>query len=68
MGYSDEQIKDLAATIDACECDSVIIGTPIDLKRVIDINKPCVKVDYKLQEIGQPNLEMVIGDFIKKIK
>ena len=68
MGYSDEQIKDLAATIDACECDSVIIGTPIDLKRVIDINKPCVKVDYKLQEIGQPNLEMVIGDFVKKIK
>ncbi|MGI6738932.1 MAG: cyclic 2,3-diphosphoglycerate synthase [Christensenellales bacterium] len=68
MGYSDQQIKDLAATIDACECDSVIIGTPIDLKRVININKPCVKVDYHLQEIGQPNLEMVIGDFVNKIK
>jgi predicted GTPase len=68
MGYGDEQIKDLAATIDACECDSVIIATPIDLKRVIDIRKPCVKVDYQLQEIGQPDLDMVIGDFIKKMK
>lgn len=68
MGYGDEQIKDLAATINACECDSVIIATPIDLKRIIDINKPCVKVDYQLQEIGKPDLEMVIGDFIKTIK
>ncbi|MGI6691641.1 MAG: cyclic 2,3-diphosphoglycerate synthase [Christensenellales bacterium] len=68
MGYGDEQIKDLAATIDACACDSVIIATPIDLKRVIDIRKPCVKVDYQLQEIGQPDLDMVIGDFIKKMK
>ncbi|NLL37336.1 MAG: GTPase, partial [Fretibacterium sp.] len=67
MGYGDQQTKDLAATIDACECDSVIIATPMNLKRVIDINKPCVKVDYQLQEIGQPNLEMVIGDFIKNL-
>ncbi len=68
MGYGDEQMKDLAATIDACECDSVIIATPIDLKRVIDIKKPCARVEYQLQEIGQPNLEMVLGDFLKKIK
>ncbi len=68
MGYGDEQMKDLAATIDACECDSVIIATPIDLKRVIEIKKPCVKVEYQLQEIGQPNLETVIDDFLKKIK
>ncbi|NLE13651.1 MAG: GTPase [Clostridiales bacterium] len=68
MGYGEEQIKDLAATIDACDCDSVIIATPIDLKRIIDIKKPCVKVDYQLQEIGLPNLDMVIGEFIKKIK
>jgi len=68
MGYGDEQMKDLAATIDACDCDSVIIATPIDLKRVIEIKKPCVKVEYQLQEIGQPNLEMVIDDFLKKIK
>lgn len=68
MGYGDEQMKDLAATIDACNCDSVIIATPIDLKRVIEIKKPCVKVEYQLQEIGQPNLETVIDDFLKKIK
>ncbi len=68
MGYGDEQMKDLAATIDACDCDSVIIATPIDLKRVIEIKKPCVKVEYQLQEIGQPNLEMVLDDFLKKIK
>lgn len=68
MGYGDEQMKDLAATIDACDCNSVIIATPIDLKRVIEIKKPCVKVEYQLQEIGQPNLEMVLDDFLKKIK
>jgi len=61
-------MKDLAATIDACDCDSVIIATPIDLKRVIEIKKPCVKVEYQLQEIGQLNLETVINDFLKKIK
>jgi len=68
MGYGDEQIRDLAATIDACNCDSVIIATPIDLKRVIDIKKPTVKVEYQLQEIGKPDLGMVIGDFLNKIK
>lgn len=68
MGYGEEQVKDLEATINACDCDSVIIGTPIDLQRVIDIKKPCAKVDYELQELGKPNLEMVIGDFLKKIK
>lgn len=68
MGYGDEQIKDLAATIDACECDSVIIATPIDLQRVIDIKKPCAKVDYQLQEIGKPDLEMALEDLIVKMK
>ncbi len=68
MGYGEEQIKDLAATIDACECDSVIIATPIDLKRVIDIKKPCAKVEYQLQEIGKPDLEMVLSDFAEGIR
>lgn len=68
MGYGDEQIKDLAATIDACECDSVIIATPIDLNRIIDIKKPCVKVEYQLQEIGKPDLRMVLDSFIKDIR
>jgi len=68
MGYGDEQIKDLAATIEACECDSVIIATPIDLNRIIDIKKPCVKVEYQLQEIGKQDLRMVLDRFIKDIR
>ncbi|MDR2866470.1 MAG: cyclic 2,3-diphosphoglycerate synthase [Methanomassiliicoccaceae archaeon] len=66
MGYGEQQMKDLAATIDKVDCDSVVIGTPIDLQRVIKIKKPCVKVGYDLQEIGKPDLEDVLKDFVKK--
>jgi predicted GTPase len=66
MGYGDEQVRDLEATINKVECDSVVIATPIDLNRLIKINKPTAKVEYDLQEIGQPNFETVLGDFIKK--
>jgi predicted GTPase len=66
MGYGEEQVRDLEKTIENTECDSVIIGTPIDLNRVIKINKPTVKVGYDLQEIGTPNLAMIINDFVKK--
>jgi len=66
MGYGEQQIKDLEATIDKTECDSVIIGTPIDLNRIIKINKPNTRVYYNLQEIGDPNLGQVMDDFIKK--
>jgi predicted GTPase len=57
MGYGDQQMKDLEATINAVDCDVVIIGTPIDLRRIIDIKKPSVRVYYELQEIGKPTLE-----------
>lgn len=66
MGYSDEQLKDLETTINNTDCDSVIIGTPIDLSRIININKPVTRVYYDLQEIGQPDLDGVLTDFIKK--
>jgi predicted GTPase len=59
MGYGDEQLRDLEATINACDCDSVIIGTPIDLNRVIDIKKPNTRVFYDLQSIGSPTLEAI---------
>ena len=65
MGYGDEQLKDLAATVEATECDSVVIGTPIDLNRIIKITKPNTRVYYDLQEIGSPNLNEVIGEFVK---
>lgn len=68
MGYGEQQMKDLAATIDKTDCDTVVIATPIDLQRVIKIKKPCVKVGYDLQEIGKPDLESILTDFIKKIK
>jgi len=62
MGYGKEQMKDLEATINATDCDAVIIGTPIDLRRIIHINKPAVRVFYDLQEIGSPNLEDALAD------
>ncbi len=68
MGYSDQQLKDLEASIDNTACDSVIIGTPIDLNRVIKITKPNTRVYYDLQEIGYPDLELVICNFLEKEK
>ena len=66
MGYGDQQLKDLETTINNTDCDSVVIGTPIDLNRIIKIKKPNTRVYYDLQEIGNPNLEEVINDFVKK--
>ena len=65
MGYGEEQMRDLSATIDKTDCDSVVIATPIDLSRVIKINKPSTRVEYSLQEIGHPDMEDVLKDFIK---
>jgi predicted GTPase len=66
MGYGDRQVKDLATTINKVPCDVVVIGTPIDLNRIIKIRKPTVRVTYELQEIGKPDLEQVLGEFLKK--
>jgi predicted GTPase len=63
MGYSKEQLRDMERTINACECDVVVIATPIDLRRLIDIEHPTVRVGYELEEIGRPKLEDVIGQF-----
>jgi predicted GTPase len=67
MGYGKEQINDLEKTINASDCDCVVIGTPIDLARVIDIQKPSVRVTYELEEIGKPNLETVLMPFLNNI-
>ncbi len=63
MGYGDQQVKDLEATINQVECDVVIIGTPIDLRKIINIKKPAVRVTYELQEIGKPTLIDVLKNF-----
>ncbi len=68
MGYGEEQLHDLEQTINSTDCDSVIIGTPIDLNRIIKINKPTTRVYYDLQEIGDPTLDQVLEEFVKKIR
>jgi predicted GTPase len=66
MGYGEQQLKDLETTINNTPCDAVIIGTPIDLSRIIKINRPVTRVYYDLQEIGQPDLNGVLDSFIQK--
>jgi predicted GTPase len=68
MGYGEQQMEDLAATIDATDCDSVVIATPIDLGRIIKISKPYTRVAYNLAEIGHPDIEDVLAGFIAGIK
>jgi len=65
MGYGEEQMRDLERTIEAVECDTVVIGTPIDLTRIIKIRKPTVRVGYELQEIGRPDLPELLAPFTK---
>ncbi len=63
MGYGDQQISDLEKTVVATDCDVVLIGTPIDLTRLIKIDKPCLRVGYALEERGTPNLGEILDEF-----
>ncbi|WP_347707867.1 cyclic 2,3-diphosphoglycerate synthase [Clostridium sp. 'deep sea'] len=65
MGYGEKQMKDLQETIDSIPCDLVIAATPIDLTRVIKVNKPMLRVYYELEEIGEPKLCEVLKKFQK---
>lgn len=62
MGYSDGQIRELEQTINNAQADLVLIGTPIDLARILDLNKPTQRVRYELQEIGHPSLADILGE------
>jgi predicted GTPase len=64
MGYGEQQVEDLETTINAVPCDTVIIGTPIDLTRLIRIGQPTVRVRYELQEVGKPDLADVLAPFL----
>lgn len=66
MGYGEQHLKDLEETINKSDCDAVIIGTPMDLTRIIDIKKPTTRVSYELDELGSPNLESVLKEFVEK--
>ncbi|MCK4339782.1 MAG: GTPase [Candidatus Cloacimonetes bacterium] len=68
MGYSHQQVKDLEETINKTDCDSVILATPIDLNKIINIDKPTARVKYDLQEIGYPDFEDVLKNFVKSLK
>jgi predicted GTPase len=65
MGYGNGQVGDLEQSINRVDCDSVIIGTPIDLRRVVKIDKPSTRVRYDLAEITKPDLEIIIDNFLK---
>jgi predicted GTPase len=64
MGYGDGQMKDLETTINKTDADLVIIGTPIDLRKIINIEKPALRVYYELQEIGKPTLEDALNKIV----
>ena len=64
MGYRDEQVRDLEATINAVPCDAIVLGTLCDLTRIMRINKPVVYVSYEIRELTKPDLADIIGRFL----
>jgi len=66
LGYNDKQVEDLKATIEATPCDLVLVGTPIDLKKFVNLTKPTVRVKYELQVLGDISLEEIVDGFLKR--
>jgi predicted GTPase len=66
LGYGEGQIAELRETIERTPCDVVVIGTPVDLRRVMAINKPAVRVKYDLKILGPVSLEQILDEFIQK--
>ena len=60
MGYSQEQIRDLEATINNAPCDLVLFSTPIHLRRLLSLNKPAIRVRYEYADYGEPTLQEVL--------
>jgi len=68
MGYGDQQLADLQATIAAVDCDLVVIGTPINLARIVELDKPSVRVRYEFDEMGETTLADVLAPIIERAK
>jgi predicted GTPase len=68
MGYGPEQMRDLETTINRVPCEAVIIGTPIDLRRIVKIRKPSTRVQYSLEERSSPGLRDVLDKFLRAKK
>ena len=66
MGYSPEQVADLEATIGASRCDVVVVGSPFDLGRIVEVPVPLRRVSYSLSEVGEPSLEVVLAPLADK--
>ena len=66
MGYGERQMRDLEATINAVPCDLVLVATPVDVRRILKLNRPALRVSYDTQEIGKPDLGSVLDDFLAK--
>ncbi len=64
MGYGARQIRDLAETVQAIPCDAVVIGTPFDLSRVVDVGHPVRRATYELQELGRPDLHDALAEHL----
>jgi predicted GTPase len=67
MGYGAQQIRELEETIAAVPADAVVIATPVDLRRLIKIEKPSTRVYYELQEIGRPTLEEILEPILQRL-
>ena len=67
MGYGEAQLRDLAATVAACPCDAAVIGTPVDLARLINLGHPSTRVRYELEEAGPEVLPQVLDDFLDAV-
>jgi predicted GTPase len=65
LGYYENQLQDLEDSIKATPCDLVLIGSPIDIRRVIDLDKPAMRVHYELEEMGEPDLNGILSNFLK---
>jgi predicted GTPase len=65
MGYSSIQRHELEETINRTPCDLVLVATPVDLARILKLNKPCVRVSYEVEEITRPGLSEILAEFTR---
>ena len=68
MGYGAKQVKELEQTIEKTPCDSVVLGTPIDIRRIMKVAKPAARVRYEIREVTKPSLEQLLNKFFERLR
>ena len=68
MGYGAKQVNELEQTIEKTPCDSVVLGTPIDIRRIMKVDKPAARVRYEIREVTKPSLEELLNKFFEQLK